>query len=256
MDYQTFRERLFDIALRNGCTGAETYRLEDVNFSVGVLDQKIDNYSVSRAVGIGLRVQVDGRNGYAYTEAMDDPDSLVAHAIDNARSIETKDEHPLQVPQEMPPVERTPDPLCALDETARIDAALRLERLVLAHGDPVTKSAETCCRPRGAQFPCITPRTAAERHPTSRLCLRTRSQNGAKRFGTPMRSGVPPMTSRRSRTRRSKKQSLNSAHLRWSPANTGYSSNPRRPAHCSVRLCRDVSAESTKGSLPARRQRG
>ena len=44
MDYKTFRERLFDTALRSGCTGAETYRLEDINFSVGVLDQKIANY--------------------------------------------------------------------------------------------------------------------------------------------------------------------------------------------------------------------
>ena len=142
MDYKTFRERLFDTALRSGCTGAETYRLEDINFSVGVLDQKIDNYSVSRAVGIGLRVQVDGHNGYAYTEAMDDPDGLVAYAIDNARSIETTDEHPLQIPQPMPHIDHTPDPLCALGETDKIEAALRLERLVLAHGDPVTKSAE------------------------------------------------------------------------------------------------------------------
>lgn len=141
-DYEAFRNALFDIALRNGCTAAETYRQEEVNFSVGVLDQAIDTYSVSRTAGIGLRVQADGRNGYAYTEAMDQPEELVRHALDNARSVETRDEHPMQTPQTYPALAAPGDPLCGLDEPEKIALAMRMERLVLDSGDPIVKSAE------------------------------------------------------------------------------------------------------------------
>ena len=63
MKYEDFRRELFRLALENGCTAAETYKREGEEFSVGILSQEIDSYSVSRTLGISLRVQKDGKDG-------------------------------------------------------------------------------------------------------------------------------------------------------------------------------------------------
>jgi PmbA protein len=141
MDCQMFRETLFQIALKEGCSAAETFKLEGESFSVNVLEQEIDSYSVSRAFGIGLRVQLGGKNGYAYTEVPDSPELLVQKAMDNARAIETTDDHPMQTPSEYPEVTPKDDPLLALTEEEKIALAMEMERLVLAHGEPVLKCA-------------------------------------------------------------------------------------------------------------------
>lgn len=56
--YEAFRQEVFRLALENGCTAAETYKTEGENFSVNILSQEIDQYEVSRTLGIGLRVQI------------------------------------------------------------------------------------------------------------------------------------------------------------------------------------------------------
>ena len=73
MDTNRFREEAFEYALAQGCAAAELVENSGRQFGVGVLKGEIDTYTVSRSRSLGLRVQLDGKNGYAGTEAPEDP---------------------------------------------------------------------------------------------------------------------------------------------------------------------------------------
>ena len=89
MDRKQFREAAFAKALQAGCTGAELVVTGGEEFGAGVQAGKLDTYTVSRTQAFGLRVQYKGKNGYASTEAPEDPGALVAAAMDNAAAVET-----------------------------------------------------------------------------------------------------------------------------------------------------------------------
>ena len=73
MNYESFKKAVFDAALARGAKAAEGVYTESERFRVGILAGEIDSYSVSSSFGFGLRVELDGKNGYAYTEAFSDP---------------------------------------------------------------------------------------------------------------------------------------------------------------------------------------
>lgn len=141
MTYNDFRKSVLDTALQLGCDAAETVFIEGDSFRVGILDQEIDSYSVSRKFGIGLRVQVEGRNGYAYTEKLEDPEELCRRALDNARVISSADEHPMQGPQTYAEVTAPEDPVCDMSEREKIELALDAERKALAVDSHVERVA-------------------------------------------------------------------------------------------------------------------
>lgn len=95
MTYQEFKDAAFAQALALGARAAEGVYIENENFRVGILSGEIDSYSVSNAYGFGLRVELDGKNGYAYTENFSDPAQLAARAVDNARAIDSEDLSPM-----------------------------------------------------------------------------------------------------------------------------------------------------------------
>ena len=132
MKFESFRDTLFSIALKKGCTAAETYFAQGDQFSADVLEQELNRYSVSNLFGLGLRVQLDGKDGYAYTEALENPEALVDAAMDNARAIDSSDEHPMQGKCEYRTVNAQKNPLSALSEHERIALALELETLTKA----------------------------------------------------------------------------------------------------------------------------
>ncbi len=132
MIFESYRDELLRIALEKGCSDAEVYAREGSQFSVEVMEQQIDSYSVSRDLGLSLRVCVDGRDGYAYTELLEQPEALVDRAMDNARSSENEDPHPMQEPCAYPAVTLPENPLTALSDSQRIDLAMKLEQLALA----------------------------------------------------------------------------------------------------------------------------
>ncbi len=135
MTYEEFRKSVLDTALALGCDAAETVFVEGDRFQAGVLAQELDSYSVSRKFGIGLRVQVNGRDGYAYTEKLDDPEALCRRALDNARVIGTADEHPMQGAQDYAAVTMPDNPVCDMSEREKIELAMEAERRALA-ADP------------------------------------------------------------------------------------------------------------------------
>ena len=127
MTYEAYRDALLKIALEQGCSDAEVYAQESREFSVEVMEQTIDSYSVSRSMGLSIRVCLEGKNGYAYTELLEEPEALVARAMDNARAIESTDEHPMQGAAEYPAVTLPENPLTNMDDAARIQLAMELE---------------------------------------------------------------------------------------------------------------------------------
>lgn len=135
MDFNQFKEKAFETALANGCDAAELYFVEGDSFLAMVLEQQLDSYSVSRERGLNLRVQLAGKNGYAYTESLEAPETLVLRAMDNARAIENEDDHPMQGKCEY---QALPKRECRVDtasEREKIELAMALERAAKAQ-DP------------------------------------------------------------------------------------------------------------------------
>ncbi len=143
MTYQEFKNAAFDAALALGAKAAEGVYIENENFRVGILSGEIDSYSVSNAYGFGLRVELDGKNGYAYTENFSDPAQLAARAVDNARSIESEDLSPMQGPQEYAAVQAPEQPVCDMEPEQRIALARELEQAAAQANDKIARVQAT-----------------------------------------------------------------------------------------------------------------
>lgn len=141
MTREEYRTKAFALALEAGCDAAEVYYAEGGAFEVNAQNGEIDRYAVSRTAGLSLRVQLGGKDGYAYTECLDDPAELVRRAMDNARTVEAEDEHPMQVACTYESVAAQSGALDDMEETEKIALALELERLTLAEDARVERVA-------------------------------------------------------------------------------------------------------------------
>ena len=142
-DMKAFAKELLNTALDMGCDGAEVCITDSRDFGAGVLSQQIEDYSVSSTFALGLRVQLKGKNGYAYTEAPEDARSLAEEAMDSARSVGSEDEHPMAQPGEYPRVQQKPDAFAGMEEVDKIELCKALEREAMAI-DPRVKRAAVC----------------------------------------------------------------------------------------------------------------
>ncbi len=141
MERKVFREELFRLALENGCAAAETYFEGGEEFSVSVLKGELESYKVAKEGGMNLRVEYNGKNGYAYTQSFDDPEALVLRAIDNAKVIESADVHPMLGKQTYETVEPRTTPLDGLSAAEKIEKALEIENKVLAADPRIERTA-------------------------------------------------------------------------------------------------------------------
>ena len=142
MEFFDFALKAFDYAKKEGCAGAEAYSLEDKNFSVGLKNGTVDSYQMSISRGMNLRVEVDGKNGYAYTEKYEDADKLVARAIDNARTIEAADECPMQGKCEYQSVEADPIRLMSMTENEKLALAREYNDKTLEKSELIERVAD------------------------------------------------------------------------------------------------------------------
>ena len=126
-----------------GCASTELYYANGESFEVNANAGEIDRYSVSREAGVSVRVSLNGKEGYAYTERIDEPERLVDHAADNARCNESDDERPMQTRQTYQTVSRADSALKHLSESERIALAKKLEQTCLAL-DPRVKRVVYC----------------------------------------------------------------------------------------------------------------
>ena len=94
MERNEFYERLFKRAQEAGFSCCEAYYAAGESFSVTVFGGEITDYSASESCGLGFRGLVDGKMGYASTQALDEDSIalLVEGARENARLIECEDE--------------------------------------------------------------------------------------------------------------------------------------------------------------------
>ncbi len=129
--------------MRAGCEGWETYTAIGESFEVNAQGGEIDRYSVSREAGVSFRACFGGRDGYAYTERLEEPEKLAERAIDNAKCIETEDPHPMQGACRYERAAERPSPLKDLSEQERIALVRRLEELTLG-GDPRVQRVVYC----------------------------------------------------------------------------------------------------------------
>ncbi len=139
MTFEQFKDACFALALEKGCENAEVYATSSDGFSVNVLNAEIIKYAVERNKGLNLRVLYAGKTGYAYTEVFEDPETLVAHAIDNAKAIENTDANPMQGACEYPEIYKKPNPVVDLSEEEKIELALNMERDTLAYDARVNR---------------------------------------------------------------------------------------------------------------------
>lgn len=137
MKINEFRDAIFRASTAQGASFAEIGYSKSESFSVQVQEQAIDEYEVSTSARMSLRVLFNGKEGIAYTEVLEDAEDLVARAIDNARVIEDKDEHPVQGAQTYRDVVQPTDPLKNLSEAEKIELAFELEKKALEQDEVI-----------------------------------------------------------------------------------------------------------------------
>lgn len=120
--------------------GVEVYGLDQTETTVKAYRGEVESLSSARTRGVGIRILVDGRIGYAYSADVSDAAlrEALAAARTNAR-VATPDEANVLVGV----VEHEPVPglydvrIEAVAPGAKVEAALRLEAAVTAAGPPI-----------------------------------------------------------------------------------------------------------------------
>lgn len=93
MDFVAFKLAVIAAAEKQGITEYELYYKASESTTVSVYQHEIDQFSSSEDGGVCFRCIVDGKMGYASTEALDEIQAaqIVARAADNARTLESED---------------------------------------------------------------------------------------------------------------------------------------------------------------------
>ena len=93
MDFNAFKEAVIREAQSLGITDYELYYQQAESTSVSAFMHEINQFTGSTEGGVCLRCIVDGKRGYASTEALSEAEAaaLIRRAADNARTLETED---------------------------------------------------------------------------------------------------------------------------------------------------------------------
>jgi len=94
MDYQSFKNAVIAACAEFGITEYELYYQSGSDTSIGVFAHEINEFSSSEGGGVCLRCIVDGKMGYASTQALNENEAkaIVARAADNAACLETEEQ--------------------------------------------------------------------------------------------------------------------------------------------------------------------
>lgn len=93
MTYQEFKTAVIAASEKRQVSDYELYYTESESTSVETYRQEIKEYSTESSAGVCYRCIVEGRTGYASTENLtgEEAESLVLRALENAKSIESKE---------------------------------------------------------------------------------------------------------------------------------------------------------------------
>ena len=119
MNFNEFKKAVIAKCEELGITEYELYYQVGGSTSVEVFKHEINEFSSSLVGGVCFRCIVDGKMGYASTQALSDSEAaaIVARAIDNAKTLETVDEVFLgEGGQDYEPLDITPYDLPSTEE--------------------------------------------------------------------------------------------------------------------------------------------
>lgn len=139
MSFEEFMQSCFKASKELGCDEAEIFFAAESRVMLGVRDGDLDEYGVYSESGLNLRVMYCGKNGYAYTEVFEDAETLVLHAIDNAKAIENDDIHPIQGFCAYPEVREKPNPVVDMTDEEKFNIVRNLESDIKAFDDRVNR---------------------------------------------------------------------------------------------------------------------
>lgn len=142
MNMDLFMDRLLEEAKNAGLAAAEVYCMEGSSFRARALEGAIQDYSVSTSCGLSLRGVVDGKMGYASTQAFDDAAiaQLIAGVKESAALTETEEQDEIFAGEaEYPVIEKQESDLDGVTAQQKLDACLAIEKAALAADERVWK---------------------------------------------------------------------------------------------------------------------
>ena len=144
MEYQAFKEAVVARCRELGLEEYELYYQSARSTNVGIYENEVNEFTGNEEGGVCFRCIVDGKMGYASTEAMgaEEARQLVSRAMDNAAHLETVDRVFLgQGGQTYPPI---PDKRYALPTTEELIAsALSAQQALYRADESVTEGTTT-----------------------------------------------------------------------------------------------------------------
>jgi len=137
MRLDEFLNLLFQKAQEAGISECEAYVSSGDSFEASVHAGELIAYNVSSTMGLGFRALVNGRMGYASTQALDEAavDMLVKGVITSATLTETEDPQFIFVGGETPRLDLYNPALDLISDADKVKMALDLEQKALA-ADP------------------------------------------------------------------------------------------------------------------------
>ncbi len=144
-DTDSFLQKLLTRAKASGFTSAEAFLLENESFEAMAMEGEIVQYSANQTRGLGFRGLLEGRMGYASTEAFDEDaeEQLVHGALQSARLCEDSDPQFLYSGEEIAPTLALENPaLQAVAPEKKLGFLLRLEQEAKAYDPRIDKVSD------------------------------------------------------------------------------------------------------------------
>ncbi len=138
-----FISRLLKAAADAGIDPAEVYCEESSEFSAEAMEGSISSYEVSGTCGLGLRGIVNGKTGYASTEAFDEDAirMLIRGVQESAALVETEEQDEIFAGDpEYPEVEAPENDLDSVTAEEKLQFALAMEKAALDADPRIAKN--------------------------------------------------------------------------------------------------------------------
>lgn len=93
MEFNSFKDKLFEEAKKNGFDEYEIYYAEAESLSINVYEGEVEKYKLNSSFGLSFRGKINGKMGYSYTEILDEEaiSTLIMNAKGSALCIENDD---------------------------------------------------------------------------------------------------------------------------------------------------------------------
>eukprot|EP00828_Plagiopyla_frontata_P010998 TRINITY_DN16024_c0_g1_i3.p3 TRINITY_DN16024_c0_g1~~TRINITY_DN16024_c0_g1_i3.p3 ORF type:complete len:444 (+),score=99.57 TRINITY_DN16024_c0_g1_i3:1473-2804(+) len=93
MEFNLFKDKLFEEAKKNGFSEYEIYYAEAESLSINVYEGEVEKYKLNASFGLSFRGKINGKMGYSYTEILDEEaiKTLIMNAKEAALCIENDD---------------------------------------------------------------------------------------------------------------------------------------------------------------------